>query len=1151
MTTASLNARSLPKPLRRGLGRVDRKIRGVALVRGLGLVAIVLAVAAAIGMALDFALPLPIAARWGLWCAWIGLGVIVFAASVLRPIARRSGFADLAAVAERSRPEMGERLTSTVELLTAKTAPHGSPALIAALADDAAQRAASVRLADAVSSRRALAMFTLASLLAAAVVMPSFVRPDPFLDLARRFLMPWAELSRPSRFVVSITPGDAVVAIGSDVPVIATITPRFGPMPAGESARLEWSGADGEWHGAAMVKGDADAGASFTLTLPSVSESLRYRVASDSADGATHRLTAVEPPSAAKVTTRVEPPAYTRIEPFDAKNTARVEAWEGSKLKVTLTANKPVESAQLNWPDAPDSAKAIAMTSSDGGTTWLADASADVSGDYRFTMVDEHKLTNRPEPARRLVVRHDAPPTIAVEGSPDPRDAQADDILVVEFSARDDLAVAKCDLLYAIAHAASVGAPETERGEVAARVEGLGKRSARGEASLSLRSLALKLGDVVTYQIRVADSRPEPKGPNIAYSAPRALRVVDKADSLLARDRSAERQSLQDQLNALKKLAAENRQGAETLRYAADAASRGNGKWDDDRQADLTRREAAAKTVVDGLNALARDFAESGQFAPLERPARQIADVEAEAGRETLDAARQAADAGKRMADLRTSDDRLAAVQTRLEELQRKFDELTRLDDDRRKLREMAERQDDLAKRADELAKSEDRSELENVQQEQERLRKELDEMARRSPELRAEALAARAREADDLARKTRELAERQREEARKTADPAGREARLKALAELQRKVEDDARRLALEVDRPLEENGRARLDAGALARAVEPLERGEIEPGRQRLGEAENAMRRLARDLDDVRDDPRAFARRLAKRQDVLNNQVNQAIREARDPEMRKTLPAQLAAFADRQRAIARAVASLPVLPEQQKARDEAELAAERPVRELRDRSVDQVPNSQNHARDRLNNLANALPDPNQARQRAMQAMREAKNRTGQVARELGQHLQQTTRRPDQKDFDPDAAARDLARRVAPLADRQAEAVRQLAEVDPDDDAAAQRDRALDRARDLADALDALREAAPPESKPDDAKHATGWRLLGPFDDPPQASALQHRPADRPEDRLRRPQGGAPDLGSRRTRRRRPVRPGGEILEGRQRLGLRLRHNR
>ena len=60
---------------------------------------------------------------------------------------------------------------------------------------------------------------------------------------------------------------------------------------------------------------------------------------------------------------------------------------------------------------------------------------------------------------------------------------------------------------------------------------------------------------------------------------------------------------------------------------------------------------------------------------------------------------------------------------------------------------------------------------------------------------------------------------------------------------------------------------------------------------------------------------------------------------------------------------------------------------------------------------------------------------MTEAMARTDQVSRELDNHLRDTAPRPGQNDFDPDAAARDLARRITPLAERQAEAVQRARE--------------------------------------------------------------------------------------------------------------------
>src|SRR4051812_28555061 len=112
MTTASIDARSLPRALRRGLGRIDKRLRAFAMVRGVGRVVLVLAVLAAVGMVADFAWSLPIAGRWAIWSAWIGAGAITFAVAVLVPMARREGYSALAAVAERGNPELGERLSS-------------------------------------------------------------------------------------------------------------------------------------------------------------------------------------------------------------------------------------------------------------------------------------------------------------------------------------------------------------------------------------------------------------------------------------------------------------------------------------------------------------------------------------------------------------------------------------------------------------------------------------------------------------------------------------------------------------------------------------------------------------------------------------------------------------------------------------------------------------------------------------------------------------------------------------------------------------------------------------------------------------------------------------------------------------------------------
>ncbi len=420
---------------------------------------------------------------------------------------------------------------------------------------------------------------------------------------------------------------------------------------------------------------------------------------------------------------------------------------------------------------------------------------------------------------------------------------------------------------------------------------GLGTSRAIGQAALSLPDLGLKSGDVVRYSIEIADNYPQPRGPHVVRSTERVLRIVDRAEPLLDRQKSADRQGLRDRLEALRKASDENHQKTVQLRYAADAVSRGNGRWTDEQAETLSERHSHARTLIDGLEGLARDFLDSGRFASLARPTRQVAEVEAEGAREMLEQARRADQAETRLNDLRQADGRLGTVTRRIDELIRQFDEIARQDEDRRRLRALAERQDALARRAEELARQNaDRPALDQLRNEQEQLRQQVDDLVRKSPELRAEVLAHRAQEAQRLAERARDLADRQREQERETAHPDLQAEALADLAREQREIENEARRLALEVDLPLSENSRGPVNTDALAKPADPLARGDVEEARQQLDQAQNELRRLARDLADVQDDPRALAQRSCAGKMRSGSRPSRHSRKARPRRSRPT---------------------------------------------------------------------------------------------------------------------------------------------------------------------------------------------------------------------------------------------------------------------
>ena len=464
-------------------------------------------------------------------------------------------------------------------------------------------------------------------------------------------------------------------------------------------------------------------------------------------------------------------------------------------MTLEVEASRPLKIAEVTWPALDSQSKTSTAAAASqvvsfkpfaDATRWSATLVAEASGPFVIRLRDEYDLDNKPDAARRVVVRPDSPPVMAIAAPDDFKETSPDDYLTVGIAARDDVAVASAELHCTIERSAGSTGPASAM--VTAPLDGLGTPMARGEATLSFAPLGLKPGDLISYRVRVTDNRPAPRGPNVAWSSAHALRIVEHSESLQARQETADREALCARLEGIQKAAAANRQKTEQLRYQADAVRRGQGAWEETKAKELAEREAAAREVSDQLQLLSRDLEEHPTFHPLARPAHQIAEVETEAARGSLEAARRAGDAVKRHAELEQAGVRLNAVTWKVDELKRRFDELAKLDDDRRRLSELAQREDDLAARADAAAQTGDRTRFDGLADEQDRLRRELDEVLKHSPSLRAEALAAQAREAGVLAARARELAELEREQARRTAEDGPRSAAVKALAARQRR---------------------------------------------------------------------------------------------------------------------------------------------------------------------------------------------------------------------------------------------------------------------------------------------------------------------------------------------------------------------------
>jgi hypothetical protein len=94
---------ALPPALANRMAALARRIRLLRAAHVALLVAVLVWVAGA-SMAVDFFLKLNSPLRQGLFCAWLGLGTLLFLAALLLPLGSRLSPAALAALVERRTP---------------------------------------------------------------------------------------------------------------------------------------------------------------------------------------------------------------------------------------------------------------------------------------------------------------------------------------------------------------------------------------------------------------------------------------------------------------------------------------------------------------------------------------------------------------------------------------------------------------------------------------------------------------------------------------------------------------------------------------------------------------------------------------------------------------------------------------------------------------------------------------------------------------------------------------------------------------------------------------------------------------------------------------------------------------------------------------
>ena len=402
-----------------------------------------------------------------------------FSVRTLWPLRRGPSDGRVARYVEERCSELQDRLASAIDLGETPSSFGGR------VLDDAARLARGVdpdRVVAARTVRRAVAGGVGATAALAALLL---VGADAVGRIARSAWL----YAAPFGATLTVEPGEARLAAGEPLQVRARLSDTPGAFGRSTPRVHVIDGDGGRTTLDMQPRGDG-----YAATLPPAARSFTYRVTAATLESELYAVTVLQAPRVERIDVAYAYPAFTGLAPRVEAGGGDVFAPDGTVVTLTVHADKPVREGSLRLaaggvlPLRPAAPAALS-------------ASFEVTRDdaYRVVLQDADGLSN--QGAVEYVIRAlaDAPPLVEVRRPGGDREITPLEEVVIEAVAEDDFALARFDLVYAVAGGAErivdlLGAEPAARGT--------------GAHTLYAEDLDVSPGDVVSYYLRAGDANP-------------------------------------------------------------------------------------------------------------------------------------------------------------------------------------------------------------------------------------------------------------------------------------------------------------------------------------------------------------------------------------------------------------------------------------------------------------------------------------------------------------------------------------------------------------------------------------------------------------------------------------------------------------------
>ena len=450
MTTTNLTASTMqgvPDPILRSLRKMIRRVRTVIVVRGVCAVAAALVAALLAAMAVDASVILFADwMRWALSGAVLAATVAAALGFLVRPLVRTFTLAGIAQAVEARHPEMQERISSAVELLTSRDDPalRGSAALIGALATQAVSTAASIQPRREAPLRSARPFFIALAVVGAVLGGLLIGWPGSTTRLLVRAVAPYLNLPNVAAADLRISPDrDSVLAVGDRLRVEVVVANR-----KVRSAELRVSDAAGNVEAQPMSRLSKAEGAwpRFALTCPPAIESFRYRIQAGDALSRYYSVTVVQPPIVRDLSVAYDYPDYTGLTDWvDGEIDTGIRAPVRTIVDISVTASKPIAKAELLVND-----QVVQTLEADEDTpvfTFRRILTTKLRGRWAIRLTDRHGFASLSDEYGIEAVRDGKPAVQVLRPASTVLRVKPTDRLPILYSARDDFGVAAVEMI--------------------------------------------------------------------------------------------------------------------------------------------------------------------------------------------------------------------------------------------------------------------------------------------------------------------------------------------------------------------------------------------------------------------------------------------------------------------------------------------------------------------------------------------------------------------------------------------------------------------------------------------------------------------------------------------------------------------------------